>query len=102
MSSLVAAKYQDDEIRSNEVYAEAGSVQVEELAHPCTSCHDKRSNSTCKCSSTCTFLNCLQKKTNKQLVLNGALHHSDYVTKVMKRLSDQSVDPKVVLEFGFS
>ena len=26
----------------------------------------------------------------------------DYVTKVMTRLSDQSVDPKVVLEFVFS
>ena len=34
-------------------------------------------------------------------MLNGALHLSDYVTKVMKRHSDQSVDPKVVLEFVF-
>ena len=41
----------------------------------------------------------LQKKTNRQIVFNGGLHLSDYVTKVMKRLSDQSVDPKVVLEF---
>ena len=31
MSSSVAAKYQDEEIRSNEFYAEAGSVKVEEL-----------------------------------------------------------------------
>ena len=71
-------------------------------AHPCTSCHDKRSSSTCKCSSTCTFLKCLQKKTKRQIVLNGALHLSDYVTKVMKRHSDQSVDPKVVLKLVFS
>ena len=35
-----------------------------------------------------------------QIVLNDGLHLSDYVTEVMKRLSDQSVDPKVVLEFG--
>jgi len=49
-----------------------------------------------------TFLKCLQEKTNRQIVLKGALHLSDYVTKVMKRLSDHSVDPKVVLEFGFS
>ena len=39
---------------------------------------------------------------NSQIVINGALHHSDYVTKFMKRLNDQSVDPKVVLELGFS
>ena len=45
------------------------------------------------------FLKCLREKTNRQIVLNGGLHLSDYVTKVMKRLSDQSVDPKVVLEF---
>ena len=67
-------------------------------AHLCTSCHDKRSSSTCKCSSTCTFLRCLEKKTDRQIVLNGALHLSDYVTKVMKRLSHQGVFPKVVLE----
>ena len=47
-------------------------------------------------------MRCLEKKTNRQIVLNGALHLSDYVTKVMKRVSDQSVDPKVVLEFLFS
>ena len=47
-------------------------------------------------------MKCLQKKTNRQIVLNGASHLTDYVTKVMKRLSDQSVDPKVVLEFDFS
>ena len=45
------------------------------------------------------FLKCLREKTDRQIVLNGGLHLSDYVTKVMKRLSDQSVDPKVVLEF---
>ena len=70
-------------------------------AHPNTSCHDKRSSSTCKCGSTCAFLRCLEKKTNKQMVLNNALLLSDYVTKVMKRLSDLGVDPKVVLEFVF-
>ena len=37
-----------------------------------------------------------------QIVLKGALHLTDYVTQVMKRLSDDSVDPKVVLEFVFS
>ena len=37
-----------------------------------------------------------------QIVLNGALHLTDYVTKMMNRLSDQSVDPKVVIEFVFS
>ena len=31
-------------------------------------------------------------------MLKGALHLSDYVTKVMKRLSDQGMFPKVVLE----
>jgi hypothetical protein len=31
-------------------------------------------------------------------VLNGALHHSDYITKVMKRLTDPGMFPKVVLE----
>ena len=44
-------------------------------------------------------MKCPQKKTYRQIVLNGELHLTDYVTKVMKRLSDQSVDPKVVLEF---
>ena len=43
----------------------------------------------------------MRKRTNRQTVLNGAWHLSDYVTKVMKRLRDQSVDPKVVLEFVF-
>ena len=52
------------------------------------------------CRAQIWFLKCLRKKTNRQIVLNGGLHLSDYVTKVMKRLSDQSVDPKVVLEFG--
>ena len=32
-----------------------------------------------------------------QIVLKGALHLTDYVTKVMERLSDEGVDPKVVL-----
>jgi len=41
-------------------------------------------------------------KPYNQIVLKGALHLTDYVTKVMKRLSDQSVDPKVMLEFVFS
>jgi hypothetical protein len=36
------------------------------------------------------------------MVLDGALHLSDYVTQVIKKLGDQSVDPKVVLEFVFS
>jgi hypothetical protein len=47
-------------------------------------------------------MKCLQKKTKRQIVLNGALHLSDYVTKVMKRHSDQNVDPKVVLKLVFS
>ena len=46
-------------------------------------------------------MKCLQKKTKRQIVLNGALHLSYYVTKVMKRHSDQSVAPKFVLEFVF-
>ena len=37
------------------------------------------------------------RKTCRQSVLNSALHLSDYVTRSMKRLNDQSVDPKVVL-----
>ena len=36
------------------------------------------------------------------MVIKGAWHLSDYVTKLMKRLSDQKVDPKVVLELGLS
>ena len=32
-------------------------------------------------------------------MLKGALHLTDYITQVMKRLSDESVDPKVVPEF---
>ena len=52
--------------------------------------------------STFTFLRCLENKTNRQIVLHGALHLSDYVTQVMNRLSDQGVDPKVVLDFVFS
>ncbi len=32
-----------------------------------------------------------------QIVLKGASHLTDYVTKVMERLSDEGVDPKVVL-----
>ena len=35
----------------------------------------------------------LEKKTDRQTVLKGALHLSDYVTKVMKRLSDQGMFP---------
>ena len=31
-------------------------------------------------------------------MLHGALHLTDYITQVMKRLSDQSVEPKVVLD----
>ena len=34
-------------------------------------------------------------------MLKGALHLTDYITQVMKRLSDESVDPKVVTEFVF-
>ena len=37
--------------------------------------------------------------TYKQIRLKGALNCIDYITKVMKRLSDQSVNAKVVLEF---
>ena len=43
-----------------------------------------------------------EKKNYDQIVLKGALHLTDYVTKVMKRLSDQNIskrDPKVVLAF---
>ena len=36
------------------------------------------------------------------MVLKGAVHLSDYVTKVVKKLIDQSVDPKTVLEFVIS
>ena len=64
--------------------------------------HDKRSSSTCKCSSACTFLRCLAKKTERQIVINGALHCADYVTQVMNMLSDQGVFPKVVLESELS
>ena len=64
--------------------------------------HDKPSSSTCKCSSACTFLRCLAKKTERQIVINGALHFADYVTKVMNRLSDQGVFPQVVLKSELS
>ena len=44
----------------------------------------------------------LQTETNEQIVFKAAVHRTEYVTKVMKRLSDQSVDPKVVPEFVLS
>ena len=55
-------------------------------------------------------MKCLEKKTDRQIVLTGALHLSDYVTMVTKLLGDQGVfpkvvvdlDPKVVLEFVLS
>eukprot|EP00930_Biecheleria_cincta_P037597 TRINITY_DN25823_c0_g1_i1.p1 TRINITY_DN25823_c0_g1~~TRINITY_DN25823_c0_g1_i1.p1 ORF type:complete len:2603 (-),score=588.26 TRINITY_DN25823_c0_g1_i1:172-7914(-) len=45
------------------------------------------------------FLKCVREKANKQMMLNGGMDISDYVTKVMKRLNDPTMDPKVNLEF---
>ena len=47
----------------------------------------------------CSNVYCIQNKTYDQIVLKGALHLTDYVTKVMEMLSDEGVDHKVVLEF---
>ena len=47
----------------------------------------------------CSNLCCIQSKTYDKVVLKGALHLTDYVTKMMERLRYESVDPKVVLEF---
>ena len=70
-------------------------------AHPCTSCHE---NPIKLYMQVQLYMHVLEVPSEKkrQIVLRGAWHLSDYVTKMMTRHSDQSVDPKAVLEFVFS